>query len=101
MLRNIRAGDVPLLIKNTSKEIAGAFYDMNRTERFRKFAGTQDHFVRRHWKDHVDTAVECLAGVLGLPGTPDDQKELIYDALTEFNEKLTQRTPKLSLRALQ
>lgn len=100
MLRNIRAGEVPLLIKKTSKEIAGAFYDMNRSDRFRRNAGTQDHFVKHHWKDHVETAVECLAALLGMPGTPDNQKEEIYEALTKFNKRLTQKTPKLSLRSL-
>jgi hypothetical protein len=101
MLLNIRAGEVPQLIKHTAKEIAGAFYDMNRTERFRQQAGTQRRFVRQHWKDHVEVAVEALVGVLSLPGTSDHEKNAIYDALTEFNERATERTPELSRRSLQ
>jgi hypothetical protein len=98
----IRAGDVPDLIKKTAKEIAGTFYDMNRTDQFRAEAGSQDHFVKRHWKSHVGVAIECLGGVLGLPGTPDDQKETIHAAILEFHERATRHKPKgLSLRNWQ
>jgi hypothetical protein len=101
MEMNIRAGEVPLLIRNTAEEIAGAFYDMNRTDQFRQKAGTHRRFVRQHWKDHVPTALECLAGVLGLPGTPDDQKEVIYVAIQEFHARSSVRTPPLTLRGVQ
>ena len=102
MTLQIRAGEIPELIKKTAKEIAGCFYDMNRSERFRKEAGTQDHFVRRQWKHYVPTAVESLAGVLGLPGTPDDQKEIIHDAIMAFHERSSQGRPRnLSLRNWQ
>lgn len=98
-LYQIRSGEVPGLIKNTAKEIAGAFYDMNRTERFRKSVGSQDNFVRRHWKDHVPTAIECLGGVLGLPGTPQDHKDAIYDAITTFHDRASYGKPReLSVR---
>ena len=93
MLYQIRSGDVPDVIKKTAKDIAGAFYDMNRTERFRKTVGSQDNFVRRHWKDHVPAAIECLGGLLGMAGTPDDQKTMIYDALTEFHDRASYGKP--------
>lgn len=101
MLLQIRAGEVPKLIKHTAKEIAGAFYDMNRTDQFRRMAGNQRSFVRRHWTDHVPVAIECLSGVLSLPGTSEHEKEAIYDALTLFQERATPGTPSLSIGRLQ
>lgn len=101
MLLQIRAGEVPKLIKHTAKEIAGAFYDMNRTEQFRQMAGNQRRFVRLHWTHHIPVAIECLTGVLALPGTSEHEKEEIYDALTLFNERSSAGTPSLSTRLLQ
>ncbi|OWV62575.1 hypothetical protein ATY75_12185 [Rhizobium sp. N122] len=101
MLLQIRAGEVPKLIKHTAKEIAGAFYDMHRTDQFRAQAGSQRQFVRRHWTDHVPVAIECLTGVLALPGTSEHEKEAIYDALTIFRERASAGTPSLSMRTLQ
>ncbi|UIY28708.1 hypothetical protein LZK73_18430 [Neorhizobium galegae] len=101
MILNIRSGDVPELVRHTAKEVAGAFYDMNRTERFRQQAGTQRRFVRQCWKDHVQTAVDLLTSLLALPGTSDHEKAAIYDALTEFTERSSERTPGYSTRSLQ
>lgn len=101
MLLNIRTGEVPELIRKTAEEVAGAFYDMNRTDRFRQQAGTQRRFVRRHWQDHIEMAMECLVGVLALPGTSEHEKRAIYDAITEFNERSSEKTPELSMRNVQ
>ena len=101
MLLQIRAGEVPKLIKHTAKEIAGAFYDMNRTEQFRQMAGSQRRFVRLQWTHHIPSAIECLTGVLALPGTSEHEKEAIYDALTLFRERASAGTPQLSTRLLQ
>ncbi|MBB3521058.1 hypothetical protein [Rhizobium sp. BK456] len=101
MLLQIRAGEVPKLIKHTAQEIAGAFYDMHRTDQFRAQAGSQRQFVRRYWTDHIPVAIECLTGVLALPGTSEHEKEAIYDALTLFQERSSAGTPSLSMRTLQ
>jgi hypothetical protein len=102
MSLQIRAGDVPELIKKTAKEIAGCFYDGNRSEQFRQGAGTQDHFVKRQWKHYVPAAVTNLAELLALPGFPEDQKLVIYEAITEFSERMHNGKPKhLSLRNWQ
>lgn len=101
MLLQIRAGEVPGLIKHTAKEIAGAFYDMNRTEQFRQLAGTQRQFVRKYWTDHVPVAIECLTGVLAMPGTSEHEKLEIYDALTLFQARSSATTPQLSTTRLQ
>jgi hypothetical protein len=99
---NIRAGDVPVLIRKTAEEIAGCFYEMTRTERFRTQAGTQRQFIKRHWKDHLGHALESLSGVLAMPGFPDEEKTKIYDAITEFHDRAKSGTPRnLSLRNWQ
>ena len=100
MLLQIRAGEVPKLIKHTAKEIAGAFYDMNRTDQFRAMAGNQRAFVRRYWTDHVPVALQCLSGVLSLPGTSEHEKEEIYEALTQYQERTSAGTPSLSIGRL-
>jgi hypothetical protein len=98
---NIRSGDVPVLIRKTAEEIAGTFYELSRTDRFRAEAGSQKQFIRRHWKDHLGNAVQSLAGLLGQPGFPEDQKLKIHDALIEFHERAKPGTPQLSMRNWQ
>jgi len=98
---NIRSGEVPILIRKTAEEIAGCFYELSRTDRFRTEAGSQKQFIRRHWKDHLGNAVQSLAGLLGQPGFPEDQKLKIHDALIEFHERAKPGTPQLSTRNWQ
>lgn len=87
MQTNIRAGEVPELIRKTAEEIAGVLYEGNRSERFRREAGTQKEFIRRNWKHHVDTAIQMLSQLLGQKGFPETQKEEIFDAIIAFNER--------------
>jgi len=101
MLINIRAGDVPELIRKTAEEVTGAFFEMNRTDRFRQYAGSQRRFVRQCWKDHIGTAIELLSALLSQPGRTEHEKNAIYDALVEFNERSSAGTPKNTLRRLQ
>ena len=102
---NIRAGDVPPIIRKVAEEIAGCFFEETRTSRFRdewKGQTSQKQFIRNHWKDHIGHALESLSGVLGLPGFPEDEKVKIYDAITEFHERAQAGTPrKLSLKNWQ
>jgi hypothetical protein len=99
---NIRSGDVPVLIRKTAEEIAGCFFEMSRSDRFRAAAGTQKQFIKRHWKDHLSFALESLAGLLGQPGFPEDQKMTIHEAILEFHERAKPGTPSnLSLRNWQ
>lgn len=99
---NIRSGDVPPLIRKTAEEIAGAFYEGNRSERFRSGAGSPKNYIRRHWKDHISVTIQCMARLLGQPGFSDEEKERIHEAIVEFNERAGAGTPKnLSLRNWQ
>lgn len=96
---NIRSGDVPPLIRKTAEEIAGAFYEGNRSERFRAGAGSPKNYIRRHWKDHISDTIRCMAALLGQPGFPEHEKERIHEAIVEFTERAKPGTPKnLSLR---
>jgi len=99
---NIRSGDVPVLIRKTAEEIAGCFYEENRSERFRKEAGSQKQFIRRHWKDHISVTIQCMAQLLSQPGFDEREKERIHDAIVEFHERAKPGTPRnLSLRNWQ
>lgn len=99
---NIRSGDVPVLIRKTAEEIAGAFYEGNRSDQFRQNAGSQKNFIRRHWKDHIGDTIQCMAQLLSQPGFPDREKERIHDAIVEFHERAKPGTPRnLSLRNWQ
>lgn len=101
MLLNIRSGDVPVLLRKTAEEVAGAFFDMNRSDKFRMYAGTQRTFVRQCWKDHLPIAIDLLSALLAEPGRDEREKEEIYDALVAFNNRASERTPNLSLRSIQ
>ena len=96
----IRAGEVPKLIRQTAEEIAGEFYELNRTDQFRKTAGTQRHFIRRHWKSHVEFAIQALSMVLGQPGVPEENKENILEAILQFRQRSTRHTPGFTLGRL-
>jgi hypothetical protein len=83
---------VAKLVKNTAKEMAGAFYEGNdmlrdgRVERstlFRIKARTQAEFVSTYWKDFVVVARQKLAELLTMPGISQTDKDKIYDALLQ------------------
>jgi hypothetical protein len=82
------------LVRDTAKELAGAFFDnqdvfrdgrMNRSQLFRIKAGSQREFVRTYWKDFVPLARSILGRMLSEPGRSDTDKDRIYDAL--LNER--------------
>lgn len=86
------AGRSTKLVKNTAKELAGAFYDgqdmfrdgrMTRSQLFRIKAGSQSQFVNTYWKDFVVLARRTLGQMLGEPGRSQSDKDAIYDALLE------------------
>lgn len=55
---------VPTLIRRTAKEMAGVFYDEQRTEEFRKTFPKQRDYVRLCWPDFVKVAREVLISML-------------------------------------
>lgn len=97
MIANIRAGDVPELIRKTAEEFCGAFHDGPRTAKFRHIGISQKAFVRRYWTNYVDQAIEVLSQMLGMDGVPDSQKTEIYDALVSFQMMAREGKNDLSL----
>lgn len=104
-------------IKAMAKELAGEFYEAKRSGKFRKGDNlvkartlvkdertgqyrekivlvpfrkafpTVDRYVEAWWPFYVETAKQCLVGLLRNPGTGDYMKKCIYDALVEEKEK--------------
>lgn len=100
---NLRAGEVPHLIRKTAEEICGVFYDDPRSERFRQNAPRERDFIKRYWPKHVENAVQALSMLLGEPGFPEAEKQKIYDAIVEYQTKRQRRLGDLpiSMRTLQ
>jgi hypothetical protein len=79
-----------MMVRRTAKDIAGAFYEENRSERFRKFWPDQKEYIARNWPDFVEEARGALAGLLADKGTAEHIKEEIYEALQEDNRRQMQ-----------
>lgn len=74
------------LIAETAKEFAGAFYEeAAHDDMFYKFYPKQRMFIRREWHRFVETARKQLSAMLGMPTTPEWQKEEIFEALIKHS----------------
>lgn len=70
------------LIAATAKEMAGAWYEeAAHDNEFYKFYPGQVGFIKREWGRFVEAARISLVKMLGMPATPEWQKEQIHDAL--------------------
>ena len=92
-------------IRIMAKELAGAFYEDNRSEKFRKTFPTLKSYMRGQWHQsngdivlnkpgwmyHVDLARKLLARMLSEPDTrvSPNVKERIYEALLEEHSRAT------------
>lgn len=88
-------------VRSMAKELAGAFYEQNRSPRFRAAFPTLRHYMRGQqvmpdgqikiyrpgWLHHVDMARKMLTAMLGRADVSEVLKERIYDALMEDREK--------------
>ena len=95
-------------IKQTAKELAGAFYEDNRTPAFRRAFPTLKSYMRGQWHQsdgeikidkpgwmyHIDMARKILTIMLGKPDAVVSpvMKERIYDALIEERNRATKTT---------
>jgi hypothetical protein len=76
------------LIRLQAKEMAGQFYEMNqRSLRFRVDNPDQDQYVAKHWPHFVDVGIQCLTALLAQPDTPQHQKDMIYEEITDHWNK--------------
>lgn len=72
-----------------AKELAGCFYDNDRSATFRATWPSQDDYVAAKWHHFIAPVREGYAELLGLPNVPEDQKELMYEALVDNIEAVT------------
>jgi hypothetical protein len=80
------------LVRKLAYELAGAFFDnadvlkqdvRQRSARFRAECKDQRAFIAKHWTKFVPTARQILAHQLKDPNKPQNEKDLIFDALLE------------------
>jgi hypothetical protein len=66
-----------------AKEMAGCFYENDRSEVFRTTWPDQMDYVNAKWAHFVEPVRQAYAELLAHPGVPEDQKERMYEALTD------------------
>lgn len=83
-----------VIIEKTAGEFAGVFYDSARSSNLTiiklqgktinllRYKSPRD-FARRHLEAFIPAAVHALTEILSRPETPEDQRQLIYNALME------------------
>lgn len=75
------------LIRHQAKELAGAFWEADRSERFRAFFPNVHQFIGRLWPDFVTAARDVLVDMLNRKDVSPHLKEEIADALVEDNKR--------------
>lgn len=76
-----------MLVRRTAKELCAAFYEADRSERFRKFWPDIKQYIARNWPEFVDPARGVLASMLGRSDVSEHVKKEIYEALQEDHER--------------
>lgn len=88
-------------IRSLAKELAGIFYDGNRSPGFRYAFPTLKHYLRGQWVQpdgsikayrpghlhHVELARRRLVQMLGQPGVHENLKWPIYEAIIDDRER--------------
>lgn len=88
-------------IRNMAKELAGVFYEGNRSPRFRRAFPTFKHYMRGQWVQpdgsitayrpgwlhHVELARRMLATMLGHANVHENLKHAIYQAILDDRER--------------
>lgn len=70
------------LVRDTAKEMAGAFYDFAAHDNvFYKHYPSCKFFIDYEWQKFVYAAKQALTTMLTTPGRPDAERTQIYDAL--------------------
>lgn len=84
-----------MIIEKTAAEFAGVFFDAARSSGMAKiklrgevinllrFKNNPRLFARKHLEKFIPDAVKALIDIMSRPNTPEDQKLIIYDAITE------------------
>ena len=73
--------DLTRMLYHDASEVAGEFYEMNRSEKFRTNWPNQDRFVATNWKTFVEATRQMYAARLGDPKTPPAEARKMHLAL--------------------
>ena len=73
--------DLTRMLYHDASEVAGGFYEMNRSEKFRTNWPNQDRFVATNWKTFVEATRQIYAARLGDPKTPPAEARKMHLAL--------------------
>ena len=83
-------GDVVVTVDGiefVAREMAGQFFDLNRSPYFRALWGKSDkhqnRYVDNNWRSYIAPARQAMAAMLGDPTLPDENKQEIYAALCQ------------------
>lgn len=74
-------------IRMTAKDLAGAYWEDDHSERFRKVWPNVKIFIARNWPTFVPMAKEILVAMLNDKSTTQSIKDGIYDALVDENSR--------------
>lgn len=71
------------IVVKTAKELAGAYFEEQHSERFRKFWPKVDVFIHRNWPNFLPMARSILTAMLRpqCKDVSEKQKEEIFEAL--------------------
>lgn len=72
-----------LLIEKTALELAAVFYEAGRSSGLHSKHKDARKFAKANVEKFIPKAVELLTDMLGNPSLPQDQKNMIYDAIME------------------
>ena len=72
-----------LVIEKTALELAAILYEAGRSSGLTSKHKDAKAFAKANVQTFIPKAVELLMDMLGNPATPQDQKDLIYDAIME------------------
>ena len=72
-------------IREVAKDLAGAYYEMDRSPDFRVNFPTVQGYIMTSWHKFIDAARQAMGEALMDKNVPEDQKQKIYDALMEEN----------------
>lgn len=72
-----------MLVRRTAKELAGIYYDGERSPAFRQNFPSQRDYVARRWVHFIKPAREQLVDLLTQPHITTYMKDKIRDALVE------------------
>ncbi len=77
--------DLLAMLRHDAEQIAGEFYDMERSEKFRLNWPDQDMFVQLEWKNFVAAVRLLYTELLGNEQTPEHDKQKMFKAIVMQN----------------